>query len=944
MLLFLYCVKEFASPYFLLFHTRHIHRLVLLVWVYVSWSVFPLFAQTSSSLSTTLTLTVPTTNTRSLNQIPTDTRATLTTTSATKRSNGMDTIVIFSARDSIIFSAKERVLKLRGNAFVNNKIQTLSAEQIDLKFEESTMEARSKRDSAGRIIGVPKFSDKGEEFYGDRLLYNFKTQRGLISLAETSLGEGFYFGDKIKRINESTLFAQDGCYTTCNQAHPHFYFKSPKMKLIANDRIFADPLIVYVEDIPIFAIPFGVFLENKTGRRSGLLVPTFFFNTAGGQNRGTIFQNLGYYFALSDYYDTQITADITTKGGYTIRNNWNYNVRDVLSGSIALSLGNVRFSPSDPYQRSWSVDVNHRQTIDPQTQLSGSLRFASTGFNLLNNVDLNSRAQQLITSNFSFSRNFDNGVLLSMSYSRTQNIRDGSVTENFPTASVTIPQFFPLRSLVSRDSWLSDVAITYGFNASRSFSRSAPLINQRTRDTVRTEQTSARIDHNPSINIAPRLGFFTLSPNISYRESWYFRRIADRRLVDIRDSTGRIQTQQLTDSIEHGFFREYNYSFGVGMSTRLFGIMNPRILGINSLRHTLTPSISYNFSPDFSRNSQLYGSYDEQYSTGDTSQPRQTRSVQYSRFSLDQGGFASRQLQQTLSMSLENNFEAKIAQGDTLPDKVVQLMNISISTSYNFVADSLKLAPITLGYRTSAGIFNINGGATFDPYDVQEIRRTTDPLRTAAEQQAALPSNISYERVNRLLISQGKGLARMTNFSFALQTSLSGTGFSAPASVQTTQQNKKLSDSTKRDSAGQAVGERFRARIDNIYEQNDLFGDATPGYTPLAIPWSMNFNANVNYTKVAPDVPAIISANVGMNFNLELGGWKMRSSLTYDVRNAQLVVPSIDITRTLHCWDLTFSWYPSGFSQGFYLRLGISSAMLRDIKIEKRDNPVFSGR
>ncbi len=874
---------------------------------------------TASSSSTTL---VPSTLTLTPSSMATMTTATK------KRANGMDTIVVFSARDSIIFSAKERVLKLRGNAYVNNKVQTLAADQIDLRFQESTMEARSRRDEKGRIIGIPKFSDKGEEFYGDRLLYNFKSQRGLISLAETSMGEGFYFGDKIKRVNETTLFAQDGCYTTCNQPHPHFYFKSPQMKLISNDRIFADPLIVYIEDIPIFIIPFGVFFEHKQGRRSGILIPQFFFNAPGSKSAGTVFTNLGYYFALSDYYDSQITADITTKGGFTLRNDWNYNIRDVLGGSVKLSYGQRRANQSDPYRSSWSIDINHRQTIDPQSNIGGNLSFRTEGFNILNNVDLNSRVQQNITSNFSYARNFDNGMTFSTTYSRVQNIRNGQVTENFPRISFTVPQFFPLKSLVDRESWLSDVAITYSVDGSRSFSRSAPIF--RINDTIRTEQTTARIDHNPSINIAPRLGYFNISPSIAYRESWYFRRIASRTAVD--DSTLGRGAQRLVDSIENGFFREYNYSFNVGISTRLFGIINPRILGLNSLRHTFSPSISFSFAPSFANNNSLYGTYEERFRNNDTA-AWQTRPVSYSRFALDGGGFANRMMQRTMSISFDNNFEAKIAQGDTLPDKVVQLLNVGVNASYNFGADSLKLSPINVNFRTSAGIFNFNGGATLDPYDQQRTFNATE---------APLANSASYTTINKFLIEQGKGLARLTRLDFGLQTSLSGDGFSAPAAVQTISQNKKLADTTKTDSAGQAVGERFRARIDNIYEQNDIFGDGTPGYAPLTIPWALNFNFSLNYTSISPE-QSIITANLGTSFNLELGGWKIRSSFTYDVASGHINVPSIDITRKIHCWDMTFSWYPSGFSQGFYLRLGISSAMLRDLKLEKRSNPVLTG-
>ena len=107
------------------------------------------------------------------------------------------------------------------------------------------MQAVSAKDSLGKFKGYPKFTDKKDEFVGEKLLYNFQTKRGTITLGETKVQDAFYFGSKVKRVNENTLFIQNGCYTTCDKPHPHFYFGSPTMKVITNDRIFIDPLIVY---------------------------------------------------------------------------------------------------------------------------------------------------------------------------------------------------------------------------------------------------------------------------------------------------------------------------------------------------------------------------------------------------------------------------------------------------------------------------------------------------------------------------------------------------------------------------------------------------------------------------------------------------------------------------------------------------------------------------
>jgi hypothetical protein len=44
---------------------------------------------------------------------------------------------------------------------------------------------------------------------------------------------------------------------------------------------------------------------------------------------------------------------------------------------------------------------------------------------------------------------------------------------------------------------------------------------------------------------------------------------------------------------------------------------------------------------------------------------------------------------------------------------------------------------------------------------------------------------------------------------------------------------------------------------------------------------------------------------------------------------------SVTITRDLHCWEASFRWSPLGFSPGYFLRIGLRSPQLQDVKIER---------
>ncbi|MEJ1730389.1 putative LPS assembly protein LptD, partial [Escherichia coli] len=101
-------------------------------------------------------------------------------------------------------------------------------------------------------------------------------------------------------------------------------------------------------------------------------------------------------------------------------------------------------------------------------------------------------------------------------------------------------------------------------------------------------------------------------------------------------------------------------------------------------------------------------------------------SVEYNKYSKSVYGPPSKGRTAAISFSLGNNLEAKVfSKKDTTENgglkKVKLIDNLSLSGSYNFLADSIKLSNISVTLSTS--IFEklgINANAMFDPYAVNE--------------------------------------------------------------------------------------------------------------------------------------------------------------------------------------------------------------------------------
>lgn len=830
---------------------------------------------------------------------------------ARQNRSGLDTIVNLFSVDSAVYMIRRRRIELHGDARLDYGKMQLQAQTIELLLDSTMLRASAGRDSSGRLIGIPRFNDGGEEFYGEQITYNFATKKGTVSLGETVVDNGFYFGDKIKRVNENTLFVQNGCFTTCDHPNPHFYFKSPEMKVITDDRIFLDPLIVYVEDVPVFGLPFGVFFENKRGRRSGILIPSFYFSgAAGSSNRGIVFENVGYYWALDDYTDNKLWGTITTKGGYELWDEFRWVVRDQLNSTVRGSFGTTRLSPDSDESSNWSLYLRHNQTLNPQENITATIDVASPDFNRETQTDLDNRVIQSIYSNASYTRSFNNGSVLSLNYSRDQNLLTNRINETLPELRLSFPRLQPLRSLVDRDSWLANVALSGNMSAFRR--RQAfeldPIFNDDSTeillDARDSSDVSQRISLDPSISIAPKLGYFTLTPSFDFNANVVFR----ERVREYDAANDRT-----VDSFRDGTFFHYDYSFGLALSTKLFGLIEPDILGLRALRHTFQPTFSYSYRPDFSDPS--FGYYDEYFDESEQ------EFVPYSRYSAD-GISISQQLTSALRVNLDNTFEAKIAQPDTIPDKVIKLFTLGLSGSYNFAADSLRFSSVSANMRTNLAGLSFTSQATFNLYDYDE------QLNSDGEK------NGLVRTVDRLMLDAGKGLARLDRASLSLSTSFGSRGIQGTAGVL-----DEGSSSRSRDSVD--YGARFRLRDENIEEDRDLFGDSSPGFNDFSIPWDIDMTASFSYTASNPfNISRSLTVRTGLNLS-PTATWNIRTSMTLDLIDKEINAPEVRISKDIHCWELSLRWVPTGFSQGFYLRFGVKAPQLRDLKLEKRGGGLY---
>jgi hypothetical protein len=821
--------------------------------------------------------------------------AAMATAQDTVRAKGIDTIVTFTATDTVHYSVSKKLLRLRGAADVSYKQQRLKAEVILMDFGSSVMSAEGVRDSSGHLDGFPVFTDKGEEFVGEQIEYSFKTQRGRVRYGETNAEGGFYWGSRFNRVTTNTAFVENGCFTTCDAPHAHFYFSAPRMKAVLDDKIYMDPIVAYVEDIPVFALPFGAFFSIRSGAQSGIILPAPLVTS----NRGIVLQGGGYYFAVNDYYDTEVTADITSKGGFTLYNTHHFMLKDQLTSTLRLLFGYTRLNVEDPWAMNVGVFLNHNQQLRPNESVVADLNFSTQQLFQNTSIDVSSRLTQNLRSNASYQRTFYNGLSFNMGYNRDQNLILGNRTEA-PSVTFAVPSIQPLRHSASMPVWLQEMQFSYRATGSYTFSQ------QRSETTSPyTISENSLITHRPTLTVTPRVGFFTIAPTVNYAENWHFQSYTES--VDLTDST-------VVRTRVPGFVREYSYSAGVNFSTFLYGIARVNAFGLTAVRHTLQPLMSLTFRPDQSAPSDgFFGEYVS---------PITGKTVEYSRFAPG-SGIASSSRQLLIGMNLLNRFDAKARQGDTIPDKALELLTFSINGSYNVIADSLNMSDISMSVRTPVleGI-SFTAGATFSPYSMALI-------------QDEATGRTSWRTIDRTTIAAGDGLLRLRSASVQLGTRITSGGLSFA-------QRTIVTDSTtKKDSTTNDLQARFLQRVNYVDQVPDLFGDRTPGYSSVVIPWDLTMD--LTYSTQKPD-PVTTTQSLFLALRGELSittTLQLRAAATLDMLTGEINTPVIDITKRIHCWNLSFNWVPTGLNRGFFLRFSAAAPQLDDLQIIKQSTPIY---
>jgi hypothetical protein len=805
-----------------------------------------------------------------------------TTSKAAK--NSFEDPIFSNAKDSTIYSLDGKKVFLYGEATVNYQKIELKAQYIEFDMEKKEVFAKGLPDSTGKIIGSPVFKDGGQTYNMDDIYYNFNSKKAKITGVVTEQDGGFIHSKVTKKMKDNTVNLFSGKFTTCDQKHPHYYIAITKGKIIPNDKIIAGPAYIVIEDVPLpIGIPFG-FFPNSRKRASGVILPTY----GEEVRRGVSLTGGGFYFGISDYIDLKLTGDIYSFGSWAVQTKTTYKKRYRYYGGIGIDYSVNKMNDttkSNSYNITWTHSQDQKASLN--STFSANVKLSSTNYNSFNARDINSFLENTTSSSISYAKTFvGTPFKMTLGFSHTQNNLTKRISVNFPRLSLSMDKVYPFKrkSNIGSPAWYEKI----GFNVNTSVDNKVSVLEKNLFKKSVIDSMSNGIKHDiPLATSFSILKFITVSPGIGYSESWHLKTI--RKHWNNADSTVVIDTV-------NGFRRAWQYSTSVSMSTRIYGMFNfGKDKAIQAIRHVITPSISISYSPDFS--DPRYGFYKltQINAKGD--------SAKYSIFERGINTGPGQGKSGTISFSIGNNLEMKVrSKKDTVNNfkKIKIFENLSFGSSYNLLADSLNLAPISVSGSTRLfDKVNINFSGSLDPYDF----------------------NKNNQRINKFVINQSGKLARLTSASFNFDFSLNSTKKENSTKNKTASGEFPAGTNPNNPEFGQALNSSF---------MNNQTVD-------FDVPWNLNIRYSFSYSK--PFGEKNTFQTLGFSGDLSLTPkWKIGFNSGYDFKNQKLVTTTMNIFRDLHCWEMSISIVPLGVYKSYSFLIKVKSGMLQELKWSKRDS------
>jgi len=438
--------------------------------------------------------------------------------------------------DKVEYLDNEDKFLLHGNVHIVE-------EKMNLTGDEVTIDRSTKKIYAtGNVV----FEEPEKKIYARSLEYDYLKKIGNFQQGKMFFSPWYMNAKQLEKVGEKKLISSGSSLTTCDLESPHYHFRTSKLSIFLEDKLYAHHVFFYAGEIPIFYLPF-YYRSLKERRMSIEIYPGY------GEKEGFYLRTkIGYPVSRNTY--TKVYLDYLERKGWGTGLEYNYQLPDRLRGSLF----GYRIKEKDTLLERWILRYFHWSRIYQDLTVTTNLNYLSDEYfsNAYFREDWQKRNLDSYTVNFTYSR--PNYTLRTIAEKRGTYFWDKNLKTISSRKEISLPRVTFFTQLIKPK--FSPVFYNFTFD----------LINYYT-----STEDFYRLKSDSEINFTNKFAlsrFFTLLPSIGLKESWQ-NRISK---MDTKDISSSFYTTNLNLRfnpkiwLSFDFGHKYTQEIGKSVQTNFF--------------------------------------------------------------------------------------------------------------------------------------------------------------------------------------------------------------------------------------------------------------------------------------------------------------------------------------------------------------------------------------
>ena len=319
------------------------------------------------------------------------------------------------------------------------------------------------------------------------------------------------------------------------------------------------------------------------------------------QTMGLYLRNGGYYFAINDYIDLNLTGDIYTKGSWGINASSKYAVRYKFSGNLQFSYlktitgekGMPDYTVGTNFKAVWSHTQDSR--FNPNLTLSASVNYTTSGYERNNLTSFYSSEMTQSTKQSTINASYkipNSNWSFSASASVTQRNQDSTIVLQLPDLSISLSRYYPFKKKVrvGSEKWYEKISMSYSGRISNSITTKQDQLKNKSL----IKDWNNGMQHNIPISASFTLfNYLNITPSFNFTDRTYSHKTKQYYDPSIQNPDGTYGG--VANDTIYGFYNVYNYSTSISANTKLYGMYRPLPVFKNAkliaVRHLFTPTL-----------------------------------------------------------------------------------------------------------------------------------------------------------------------------------------------------------------------------------------------------------------------------------------------------------------------------------------------------------------